>query len=94
MGADNLAQLPRWNGWRSIVAGVPFAVMPRPSYTARAVVGRAATVLRHARLPARDAHGLAGRAPPAWVLLPGRPHAASATAIRAQHSSELVPHRP
>lgn len=86
MGADNLIQLPRWNGWRDIVASVPFAVMPRPTYTTRALAGRAAHVLRGARLPASASHGLALRPPPAWVLLPGRLHGASATAIRAKKS--------
>ena len=47
MGADNLAQLPRWHGWREIVRTMPFAVLPRPAYNLRARAGLAAH-----RLPA------------------------------------------
>ncbi len=93
MGADNLRQLPRWNGWLEIARAVPFAVLPRPSYTGPALAGRAAQRLRAARLPADRAHRLADLAPPAWVFLPGRLHAASATAIRARQP-EVPDHRP
>ncbi len=93
MGADNLAQLPRWNGWREIAGTTPFAVLPRPHYTAPALAGQAAQVLRSARMAADRAHGLAASAPPAWVFLPGRMHAASATAIRARQP-EVSDHRP
>jgi nicotinate-nucleotide adenylyltransferase len=82
-GADILEQLPRWRGWREIVRRVPFAILPRPSYTHRALAGRAACVLRSARRPARAAATLAEQAPPAWVFLPAPQHAASASAIRA-----------
>jgi nicotinate-nucleotide adenylyltransferase len=83
MGADNLAQLPRWRSWRDITDGVAFAVVPRPSYNNLALAGRAARRLRGARRPARLAPALAGLAPPAWVFLPAPQHAASASAIRA-----------
>ncbi len=92
MGADNLLQLPRWNGWRAMVAAGPFGVRPRPTYTCAALAGRAAHALRRARVPASAAHGLARRAPPAWVVLPGRLHAASATAIRAGNHLEPARH--
>lgn len=83
MGADNLAQLPRWRSWRDITDGVAFAVVPRPSYNNRALAGQAARRLRGARRAARLAPALAGLAPPAWVFLPAPQHAASASAIRA-----------
>jgi nicotinate-nucleotide adenylyltransferase len=82
-GADILDQLPRWRGWREIVRQVPFAVVPRPGYNHRALAGRAASVLRGARRPARAAAILARWAPPAWVFLAVPQHAASASAIRA-----------
>ena len=82
-GADIFVQLPRWRGWREIVRRVPFAVLPRPGYNHRALAGRAASVLRHARWPARAAAVLARRSPPAWVFLTAPQHAASASAIRA-----------
>ena len=98
MGADNLVQFPRWNDWLSIARSVAFAVLPRRTYTARALAGQAAQRLRRARLPASCAHGLAARKPPAWMLLPTRLHAASATAIRARHTEadqpECSAHRP
>lgn len=85
MGADNLVQLPRWRRWQQIVAGMPFAVVPRPTYNQRALAGQAARRLRWARRAAHLAPALAGMAPPAWVFLPAPQHAASASAIRAAH---------
>lgn len=84
MGADNLAQLPRWHRWRDIAAAVPIAVLPRPGETRAALAGRAAHVLRHARIAARRAASLAGSAPPAWTWLPVRENPLSATALRAR----------
>jgi nicotinate-nucleotide adenylyltransferase len=83
MGADNLAELPRWRGWLGIARTVPFAVLPRPSYNHRALAGRAARRLHGARHRAEAASALAGLTPPAWIFLPAAQHAASATAIRA-----------
>jgi nicotinate-nucleotide adenylyltransferase len=83
MGADNLEQLPRWRRWREIVASMPFAVVPRPTYNHRALASLAARRLRRSRRAACRAPALAGMAPPAWVFLPAPQHAASASAIRA-----------
>ncbi len=93
MGADNLAQLPKWNGWREIVRTTPFAVLPRPTYTGAALAGQAADRLRAHRRPGRAAATLARTPPPAWVFLAAPQHAASATAIRAAHL-ETHDHRP
>ncbi len=83
MGADNLEQLPRWRSWRGIVATMPFAVVPRPTYNHRALAGIAAHRLSAARLVAHRAPSLADHAAPAWVFLPAPQHHASASAIRA-----------
>ncbi len=83
MGADNLEQLPRWRCWREIVATMPFAVVPRPTYNHRALAGLAAHRLAGARLSAHKAPALADYTPPAWVFLPAPQHKASASAIRA-----------
>ena len=83
MGADNLTQLPRWRRWRGIVATMPFAVVPRPTYNHRALAGLAAHRLSAARLVAHRAPSLAGQDAPAWVFLPVPQHHASASAIRA-----------
>jgi nicotinate-nucleotide adenylyltransferase len=82
MGADILEQLPRWLRWTDIAKAVPFAVLPRPGYTQRALAGSAARRLAHARHPAR-AGGILARLPrPAWIFFPAAQHSASATAIR------------
>ncbi len=83
MGADGLAELPRWRRWRDIVRAVPIAVLPRPGYNHRALSGAAARRLAHARHPGDAATGLADSAPPAWVFLPARQTDISATALRS-----------
>ena len=83
MGADNLLQMPRWEGWRAIFRAVPIAVFARPSYSFRARSGRAARRFRRHRIPALRASGLADMRPPAWVFLRHTPHGASASRIRA-----------
>jgi len=82
MGADNLAQLPRWRRWRRLARRTPIAVLPRPGSTRRALHGAAATALRRHR---RRCGALlaAPRGPHApWCLVHAREHPASATAIR------------
>jgi nicotinate-nucleotide adenylyltransferase len=80
IGADNLWQLPRWRLWRALVAQTPLAVLPRPGWTRRALVGTAAQRMRRFRHRPRrlPEHG------PGWTLVPAREHSASATAIRAR----------
>ena len=81
MGADILAEFPHWRRWMDIARRLPFVVLPRPHYTNPALAGKAAYRLRAARRPIREARLLPGAAP-AWVFLPGRQTAVSATAIR------------
>lgn len=81
MGADILEELPRWRRWQQIVRQLAFAVLPRPSYTYRALAGQAAHRLRAVRRPARQAALLPG-ASPGWVFLPVPQNTMSATAIR------------
>ncbi len=88
MGADNLSQLPRWRGWMAIARTVPFAVLPRPTYTRASLACQAAHRLAPARRSLHQAHGLAGLAPPAWVVLGGRQNALSATALRRAAAGE------
>ncbi|MFQ5784659.1 MAG: nicotinate-nucleotide adenylyltransferase [Alphaproteobacteria bacterium] len=87
MGADNLAQIPRWKDWRAIFRLVPVAVFDRPSYSYTALASRAARRFARYRLDPRRAGALARLAPPAWVFVRGRLHAASATEIRAGRSA-------
>ena len=84
MGADNLAQLPRWRHWRQILAACPVAVFERHPYSYAALAGPAARGFAAARLPEPRARALADSPAPAWVFVRVRPHPASATAIRAR----------
>lgn len=82
IGADNLAQLPRWRGWREVMRRVPVAVFDREPYSHRALAGRAARFYRYARRPEHAAASIARARPPAWVFLRFRRHKVSSTAIR------------
>jgi nicotinate-nucleotide adenylyltransferase len=82
MGADILAQLPRWRRWWDIVRRLAFAVLPRPGYNHLALAGQAARRLRAMRHPARQAALIVGHAP-GWVFLPAPQNITSATQIRA-----------
>ena len=86
MGADILAELPRWRRWTDVTHTVPFAVVPRPGYNHRALAGQAARRGHAARHLARQAPVLAGLSPPAWTFLPAPQNAISATALRAAYS--------
>lgn len=90
MGADNLAQLPRWQHWTDIVCMMPFAVMPRPGYNGRALAGKAAHRFRHAFRPPHTAPALAGSSAPAWTFLPARQNSLSATELRRSEPA-LIP---
>lgn len=90
MGADNLAQLPRWQHWTGIVRMMPFAVMPRPGYNGRALAGKAAHRFRHAFRPPHTAPALAGSSAPAWTFLPARQNSLSATELRRSEPA-LIP---
>lgn len=86
MGADNLAQIPRWRGWTRIFHTVPVAVFDRPTYSFSVLGGRAALRFAAGRLTGpRAARRLAQTAPPAWVFLHVPRHPASATAWRRHH---------
>ena len=89
MGADILEQLPQWRQWRDITRRLAFAVLPRPSYTHRALAGQAAHRLRAGRRPAREATLLPG-ASFGWVFLPVRQTVVSATAIRRAAESSTA----
>lgn len=82
MGADNLAQIPRWRDWEAIFATTPIAVFGRPRYSMRALGGQAARRFARRRVRARRAGALARLETPAWVFIPCPLHPASSTAIR------------
>ena len=83
MGADNLAQLHKWEDWRSIMDSVPVGVLARPGDRIAARMSRAAKVYRQDKVPASAAHRLGWMEAPAWAFVNVPMHAASSTAIRA-----------
>jgi nicotinate-nucleotide adenylyltransferase len=82
IGADNLAQLPRWRRWQRLVRMVPIAVFDREPYSYVALAGRMASAHAGGRLTERRAPALAECRPPAWVYLRLRRNQASSTALR------------
>lgn len=84
MGADNLVQISEWKDWRRIFRTVPIAVFSRAPYSLVALVAPAARAFANSRVSESRARSIATMPPPAWVFLHVRPHAASATRIRAR----------
>lgn len=87
-GADGLATLSRWKGWRKLVAQVPIAVMPRPGQNYAALRGAAGHYMARWRIPSRSAATLVTRSPPVWAFLPGPQNGISATSIRQRGEFE------
>jgi nicotinate-nucleotide adenylyltransferase len=88
MGADILAQLPRWRRWTAVMTGVPVLVVDRPGHAYIALASAAARRFRQARV--RWPQALPGRSPPAWCFLWARRNPASATAIRRQRAGGVT----
>jgi nicotinate-nucleotide adenylyltransferase len=84
MGADNLQQIPRWQRWQEIFHMLPVAVFDRPTYSLRALTGKAARRFSHRRLHERASARLPNLEPPAWVFIHIRLNPLSATALRAR----------
>jgi nicotinate-nucleotide adenylyltransferase len=80
MGADNLAQMPRWWRWTAIFRAARVAVFDRSPYSYRALAGAAAQ--RFARDHVRRPLTIWFRSPPAWTYVAILRHPASATALR------------
>jgi nicotinate-nucleotide adenylyltransferase len=69
MGADNLAQLHRWQNWRDIADTVPVGVLARPGDRISARMSPAARIYRHYRVPGGASHLLGLAQPPAWCFV-------------------------
>ena len=82
MGADNLAELPRWRDWREIARLMPIAVIARPGYNGRTHAAEAMGWLRRFVRPADQKRLWTDWRPPALVFLRFSPDVRSATAIR------------
>jgi len=84
MGADNLAQIDRWDRWAAIWHRVPVAILARGAYGGAVQSAKAARRFARFRRPARAAARLACCRPPAWSFLHLRRHPASSTALRTR----------
>lgn len=84
MGADNLAQIRYWKQWNKIFLRLPIAVFARPTYCLRGLAELAAKRYARRRVVPAAARRLAELGPPAWVFMPTRLDAHSATEIRSQ----------
>lgn len=80
MGADNLAQMPKWWRWPRIFKTVRVAVFDRSPYSYKALAGAAAQ--RFAQARTFRPRTIWRKAPPAWTYIAMRRHPASATALR------------
>jgi nicotinate-nucleotide adenylyltransferase len=69
MGADNLAQLHRWQDWHWIMENVPVGVLARPGLRLGARRSRAARLYARYRLRGRASHLLGRADPPAWCYV-------------------------
>ncbi len=92
MGADNMIQIPRWAHWERIFRTCPIAVLARPSYSLRAMTGKAAQRFDAHRVRPERAPALPDMKPPAWTFIPIPLHPASATAIRRGSTGRPAPH--
>ncbi len=80
MGADNLAEIPRWWRWTRIFRTTRVAVFDRSPYSHRALAGAAAQ--RFSRSRAQRPAVIWFRSVPAWTYAAIRRHPESATALR------------
>jgi nicotinate-nucleotide adenylyltransferase len=97
MGADNLAQLHRWQNWRSIMESVPVGVLARPGQRISARMSRAAALYSAYRIPGRYSQLLGRAEAPAWSFVNVPMVDISSTAIRAAggwSSAEAGRHKP
>lgn len=83
MGADNLAQLHRWQDWRQIMGSVPVGVLARPGDRISARMSPAARLFAQARISGRASHLLGRAEAPAWCFVNVPMVAQSSSAIRA-----------
>lgn len=84
MGADNLAQLHRWENWHDIMVRVPVGVVARPRLRVAARTAPAARIYRHARLAPRASRLLSHLQAPAWCFVNIPMRDVSSTQLRAE----------
>lgn len=86
MGADNLAQISRWQRWTRIFNQVPIAVFDRAPYSFDALAGKAAKAFFRFKQKRSNAWQLADMSAPAWMFFHTRLHPGSSTEIRARRA--------
>ena len=84
MGADNLAQVHRWDRWTEVMTAVPVAVFDRSPYSYGSLAGRGARRYSAGRLAVSKGPALASRKTPAWMFVSLRRHPESSTRLRAE----------
>jgi len=84
MGADNLAQLDRWQNWQDIMRRMPVGVIARPGSRLTARGSKAADMYERHRVRAEASWLLPWLAPPAWCFVNVPMVATSSSAIRAR----------
>lgn len=82
MGADNLKDFHRWQGWEAILELLPVAVIDREEGRFAGQNSKAAQYLSGFRLRSEEAAALPYLPPPAWVFLHGKHIRLSSTGIR------------
>ncbi len=83
MGADNLAELHRWQDWHWIMENVPIGVLARPGRRLGARRSLAARFYARYRISGRASHLLGQARAPAWCFVNVPMRDVSSTAIRA-----------
>jgi len=83
VGADNLVTLADWRRWPALFAALPVAIVDRWPYSRYAGAVKPAKRFARQRIAERRAPGLALCKPPAWTVIHGPLHPASATRLRA-----------
>ncbi|MCE8544922.1 nicotinate-nucleotide adenylyltransferase [Ruegeria pomeroyi] len=83
MGADNLAQLNRWQDWRQIMETVPVGVLARPGDRISARMSPAARAYAPYRIDGHARHLLGRSQAPAWCFVNVPMVDVSSTRIRA-----------
>jgi len=82
MGADNLIQFHRWQGWREIARLMPIAVVDRPGVTLKATASRTALALAKGRVPPAKLFTRRSTKAPRWTFIHGPRSSLSSTALR------------
>lgn len=82
MGADNLLQMPEWQGWRGIFKLMPIAVFSREPYSSSLDNCEVMNTFKDSLVDEDKAINLAQLTPPRWTILKNPLVNISSTAIR------------